>query len=332
MVLEQSKNSIAGKPIGDKSADLWKTFANWGDICETRGLDADHTTFVLYAAAPGQLGNLLLQMHAAIDDGAAEAALLKVKAIFNSKKVTTGFGLHLGRFLARGDKFCVSAIRNFHFQSDIDPIEPLRQQLRATLSETTVQDFAASAVGIAKDLVENKLRKHEDPLVAAEEFRRRFQPFVRRHNLAGLLASTTGEPTAADIEKTIASTPMYVRQLNAVNMKADIVVGAVGACLRTTADKIKWADEGTIVEDSLKEFDASLVHRFGLVRDEVEDTHAETESVKRGRLVYRRCAEVQLPLEGQTLPSHFVEGAYNILADRLTIGWHPDYLDLLGKE
>ena len=69
VVLEQSKNSIAGKPIGDKSADLWKTFANWGDICETRGLDADHTTFVLYAAAPGQLGNLLLQMHAAIDDG-----------------------------------------------------------------------------------------------------------------------------------------------------------------------------------------------------------------------------------------------------------------------
>ena len=276
----------------------------------------EHAAFVLYAAAPGQPGNLLLQMHSAVNVSAAQAALLKVKAIFNPKTAEKGFGLYLARFLARGDEFCVGTIRNFQFQSDADPVEPLRQQLRATLSEPAVQDFAASAVGIAKELVESKLRKREDPLVTAAEFRRRFQPFVRKHNLAGLLASTTGEPTATEIQKTIASAPMYVRQLNAVGMKADIVVGAVGACLRTTADKIKWADEGTIVEDSLKEFDAGLVHRFDLVRDEIEDTQAQRQvQTKRGRLVYRRCAEVQLPLEGRSLPSHFVEGAYNILAE-----------------
>src|SRR5690349_9122610 len=31
VILEQSKNSIAAKALTDKSLDLWKTFANWGD-------------------------------------------------------------------------------------------------------------------------------------------------------------------------------------------------------------------------------------------------------------------------------------------------------------
>jgi hypothetical protein len=204
--------------------------------------------------------------------------------------------------------------------------------LRATLTDEAVVNFAASAIGIAKDMAEDKLRKHQDPIVRVGDFRNRFRAFVRKHNLTSLLVSTTGTPSKAEIEKTIASAPMFVRQLNAIEMKADVVVGAVAACLRTTADKIKWADEGIIVEGSLAEFDDSLVHRFVLVRDEIADTHAAHDSLVRGRLIYRRCAEVQLPLEGQPVPAHFVEGAYNILADALTVGWHPTYIELLGKD
>jgi hypothetical protein len=331
VVLEQSKNSIVGKPITDKSLDLWKSLANWADTCQLRALNPGNVTFVLYAGAPGAIGSLVTELHAAIDDAAAQAVLVKIKKLV-PMPTDKGFGVYAGSFLAHGEEMCLAIIRNFQFQSDLDPLEPIRQQLRSTLTEDAVTNFAASAIGMAKDMAEDKLRKGETPLVRAGDFRNRFRPFVRKYNLVGLLVSTTGTPSDAEIEKTIASAPMFVRQLNAIEMKADIVVGAVGACLRTTADKTKWADEGTIVADSLDEFNESLVHRFALVRDEIADTHATVDCLLRGRLTYRRCAEVQLPLEGNSVPAHFVEGAYNILADTLTVGWHPTYIDLLGKD
>jgi hypothetical protein len=331
VLLEQSKNSIAGKAITDKSLDLWKTFANWADICKLRVLDPGKVEFILYAAAPGTIGAFVPELHTAIDEASATAALEKIKKL-SPKPTNKGFGFHVGRFLSHGDELCIAIIRNFRLQSDADVLEPIRQQLRATLTDEAVVNFAASAIGIAKDMAEDKLRKHQDPIVRVGDFRNRFRAFVRKHNLTSLLVSTTGTPSKAEIEKTIASAPMFVRQLNAIEMKADVVVGAVAACLRTTADKIKWADEGIIVEGSLAEFDDSLVHRFVLVRDEIADTHAAHDSLVRGRLIYRRCAEVQLPLEGQPVPAHFVEGAYNILADALTVGWHPTYIELLGKD
>lgn len=331
VVLEQSKSSIAAKAITDKSLDLWKTFANWGDTCALKALDAANVTFVLYAAAPGAIGNLVNQMHAAIDDTAAKLALDTARKLL-PKKPDTGFGAELARFLAFDEAFCLTIIKNFQFQCDVDPLEPIRRQLRATLPEAAVNDFAASGIGMAKEMADTKLRNKEAPLVAAVDFRKRFHPFVRKHNLVGLLTSTTGTPSREEISKTIASAPMFVRQLNAVGMQAEIVVGAVGACLRTTADKTKWAEDGTIVEDSLLEFDAGLLRSFALFRDEVEDVHSAADEMRRGRMVYRRCAQVQLPLEGQAVPVHFVEGAYNVLADNLSLGWHPSYKDVLGED
>lgn len=331
VVLEQSKNSIAEKAITDRSLALWKTFANWGETCVLRGLDAANVTFVLYAAAPGAIGNLVYQMHAAIDDTAAKLALDTARKLV-PKKPDTGFGAELARFLAFDEAFCLTAIKNFQFQSDADPLEPIRQQLRATLPESVVNDFAASGIGMAKEMADTKLSNREAPLVPTVKFRRRFHSFVRKYNLASLLASTTGTPSKEEVSKTIESAPMFVRQLNAVGMQAETVVGAVGACLRTTADKTKWAEDGTIVEDSLLEFDAGLLRRFTLFRDAVEDNHSAADPMRRGRMVYRHCAEVQLPLEGQAVPAHFVEGAYNILADNLSLGWHPFYKDVLGED
>jgi uncharacterized small protein (DUF1192 family) len=185
---------------------------------------------------------------------------------------------------------------------------------------------------MAGEFAEKLMRSKHPAIIDADDFRKKFHAFVRKHNLAGLLNATTGIPDTAEIARTIASSPMYVRQLNAVSLSPELIVGAVGACLRTTADKITWAAEGLIVEDSLKDFDADLERRFTLVRDEVEDVHAEKDEKQRGRMIYRNCSKVELPLEGRSLPGHFIEGAYNILADDMRIGWHPSYRALLEED
>lgn len=331
LALEQCKSSITARGLPDKSNDLWKTFSNWADICSAGFLNPSDVRFVLYLT-PGGAGDLVQEMHSAITSEAAQAILARVKKWITPSSAGIGFRPFLANFLAQGDERCVAMICNFNLVVESDPVEGIKQYLRATLPESAVLDFAAAAIGIAKELADREIRNGNDAIVDAARFRTRFRAFVRKHNLAGLLNPTTGEPDAADIEKTIGSAPTYVRQLNAINLTAELIVGAVSACLRTTADKVNWAADGLIVENSLDEFDSSLESRFALVRDEIEDLHASSPEELRGRLVYRRCAAIELPLEGRSLPQHFVQGAFNILADRVRVGWHPSYATLFEKE
>jgi hypothetical protein len=74
------------------------------------------------------------------------------------------------------------------------------------------------------------------------------------------------------------------------------------------------------------------VRQHTILRDEIEDTLASSDEPARGRALYRKCAATELPLDGQTLPDHFVAGAYNCLADARRLGWHPSYETLFPEE
>lgn len=329
LTLEQCKSFSGNGGLTDKSVDLWKTFANWADICADQSLDPSAMSFVL-VAVPGKASQLVYNLQAATDEEAAKEILTQVKKWMGPAAAEKGAGPHIARFLAHGDDTCVAIIRNFSFVPEPDPVEAIRRVLRATLPETAVDDFAKAAIGMADQEAQKLMRVHAAPLVDAAAFRAHFHAFVRKHNLAGLLNSTTDAPDKSVIDKTIASAPMYVRQLAAIEASPDLMIGAVAACLRSTADRVQWAEAGDIVKSSLDDFDQGLERKFALLRDQTEDLHSSKDEKTRGRLVYRQCSLVELPLESRSVPSYFVEGAYNILADDVRIGWHPTYKTLLG--
>jgi hypothetical protein len=125
---------------------------------------------------------------------------------------------------------------------------------------------------------------------------------------------------------------VFVRQLQSVKASSDILTTAISDWLRATADKINWASEGAVFDGSFSEFDEKLVRRHKIVRDSVEDQLAEKAPEYRGREIYRRCADTELPLEGSAVPDHFVAGAFNCLADISKLGWHPDYAALFPPD
>ena len=126
--------------------------------------------------------------------------------------------------------------------------------------------------------------------------------------------------------------PTFVRQLQWIHASSDLMVTAVSDYLRTKSDKVFWADEGVIVEETFDDIDAKLVRQHTIARDEIEDTLASRDEAARGRALYRKCAATEMPLNGLPLPGYFVAGAYNCLADAPRLGWHPSYKILFPKE
>lgn len=330
VLLEQSKSALVGNPASDKSEELWKAFANWAELCAAEKVDPVTTDFRLYVA-PAKSGRLVSAIHAA-DAAQAEQVLAKIRTLADPEKAEVGCTPFVRRFLAAGDQICRQIIERFQFVAEADPVESVRQYVRPGAPPEALTDLTAAAIGIARDRIDKLIRDREPPVLDAVVFRRAFRTFASRSNLANLLRSTAEHPSPEVIETLVNEAPVFVRQLQAIEASSDLLVTAVSDFLRTRADKIQWADEGLVLNDSFEEFDTQLVRQHTLVRDEIEDVEAAMDELGRGRALYRRCIATPLPLDGQGLPSHFISGAYNHLADVRLLGWHPQYITLFPVE
>lgn len=323
-ILEQSKSALSGNPASNRSPELWKSLANWADLCSSGSVDSEKTIFRYYVT-PLKSGDLVEKLTAATNDQTAAELLAQIrKPTFIGKK-GVGAQPQISRFLSHEERICLAIIKRFEFLSEPCPLAPIKSKLRPTLPDQTLDDFCAAAIGMAKDEVEKLIRSRQPPILDSSAFQRKFQSFVRKYDFSNLLNSTTGTPEEQHIEGILLSRPLFVKQLEAVEASQALLASAISDFLRTTADKTKWAADGEILESSLDELDTALVRHHGLTRDEIEDVQADSTPEARGRNLYRRCAELQLPLDGRTVPSYFVGGEYNCLAENRRLGWHPQF-------
>lgn len=329
-LLEQTKSALSGNPASDRSAELWKAMANWADLCVAGTVSAVSTRFRYYAT-PNAGGALVERLHNAKDKAAIDRLLKEIAGATIMGKPESVAHPHIARFLAAGEDVCGAIIAAFEFVVAMDALDAIRGKLAALLPPDVLDDFVKAAIGAAKTTVDQLIREKTPPVLSPADFRTRFRAFVMKHNLAGLLEPTTGVPSRDEIAHIIDGAPLFVRQLTAVEATQDLLVGAASDWLRTVADKIAWAAAGYIVEGSLDELDASLERHHTLVVDEVADTHGGDSPQARGRRVYRQCTALQMPLEGRALPTHFVSGAFNCLADVRRLGWHPDHKTLFPR-
>lgn len=331
LTLEQSKSALKGNPATNRSSELWKTLANWADLCVAATIDASQTRFSYYVT-PLKAGSLVQEMHGATDEAAAAALLKKISTEKFKGDPTTGAGPDILRFLAAGDQICRAIIVGFDFVTEADPLEAIRGHLHAVIPPEMLDSISAAAIGMAKDIADRMIRNQQDAVIGAADFRSRLRAFVIKHNLTSLLNPTTGQPSDDEIQSLMSEAPVFIRQLEAVEASTELMVTAVSDFLRTMADKINWAEEGRVYEQSFDELDSDLVRNHTIQRDEVEELHVARSPAYRGRSLYRKCISLQIPLEGRALPAHFIPGAYNCLANECQIGWHPEYSSLFGGE
>lgn len=323
-LLEQSKSAISGNPVGDGSVDLWKCFANWARLCVEGTIDPAQTEFRLYVCPPKE-GKLAPLLHAATTEAEAKTGLAKLTKKVTAVNKLKGCNPLISDFVAAGEDVCTQIILNFRLVMESDPLEPIRERLRTLVLDTALDDFVAHAIGTAKNQIATLIRDGDTPAIAAGEFRKWLLAFIRKHGALGLLVPTTEQPSDLQVASMLAAAPVFVQQLLKVNMKQEHVVRAVSDFMRSDADRTLWAADGRIVEESLDELHDGLEAHFQNMRDEVEDLHAAKDAETRGRQVYRQCIGHQAPLERRSVPSYFILGTYNMMADSCRVGWHPSY-------
>jgi hypothetical protein len=332
LLLEQCKSALAHNPISDWSDDLWKTVANWLDAVETLKIDGAKASFQLYVTPP-KPGRLSAAMHAAADAKAVEALVKQVKDKLKTKANPPTCIAHVQKFLDATDLLRLAVIcMTTVVATDADPLEPLRELLRPTVPEASLDVICASAIGQAKEAADKCIRRRVPALVSVAEFRRNFHAFVQQNNMAGYLPTFTAAPSKDAAKALLTSRPVFVRQLQLIEASEEKQLRAASDLMRTSGDKVKWAEQGLVFDGTFEDWEETLLRKYDSAQSEVQETYSEKTQEAQGRIVYSRCADMEVPLDSRAVPGHFTHGGFNDLADRQKLGWHPKYQTLLNEE
>ena len=127
---------------------------------------------------------------------------------------------------------------------------------------------------------------------------------------------------------------MFVRQMRAVDILDRVVRRSAQDYYRAFAQRSKWAREHLLLDSELSRYDATLKDRWHRKFDaELTTTAPSTELEKKvvGRSLCVWASQQSIPLRN-IVEVWICSGSFQGLADRLQIGWHPDFETIFDKE
>lgn len=332
LLLEQCKSALSHNALSDWSEDLWKALANWIDLVAAGNVAPAKTSFQLYVT-PHRVGKVSSAMHAASDPLAVHTLVMEIEKRLKARTRPPKCIAHVQKFLDAPETCRDALISRFSAVSDdADPIEPLRVLLAPALPTASIDIICQSAIGIAKEWADQRIRNRIPALISVAEFRKNFHAFVQRNNLPGYLPSFTVALTPADAQAVLKNRPVFIKQLQLIEAPEEQQLRAASDFMRTSGDKATWAEQGLVYDGSFDDWEESLLRRHAAIQTEVKDLFTDKTEVVKGRTTYNRCSVLDVPLDGRALPGHFTHGGFNDLADRQLLGWHANYEALLRKE
>lgn len=331
-ILEQDKSATKGNPITDFGDDLWKTLAIWIETTSLPPGGAPGISYHLYVAAPKPPGSLATSMHAVSNEEQADAFLEKLHAALDEMDSPPACKPYLDVFLGASLEQQRYLLINMSLEyCDGDPVDTLRDLVVLTVSPEAINQCCDHAIGSAKRQSDRLLRAKQVAQLSADEFRSAFRQFTSRVNMPALLPYSEPVPKQK-AEAVLASRPVFIRQLEFVDISDAQKMRSVADYLRASTDKTNWAASGLLEPETLDGWREKLIHRHTSEKEEVEIVHSGLPPEKRGALVYQRICKVEMPLDFRAVESYFIHGCFHDLSNRREIGWHPDYVNKLKEE
>lgn len=326
-LLEQTKQ-VKKNPVANWSTDLWKTIHNWLE---------DHSPIAtgpaarlcLYITPPHPPGPFAAALDAAKtpDEVAALVAQIATEVAAAAKKSEAM--MFAQRFLDAPPAEQHALACRFELIAQSDPLQPIYDRYAPSVSPQLLDRIASYALGEAKRQSDKLLSLGKPAGMNAGAFKDLIRTFIEHINLPAYFDFDAPKPTAKDVEAKLAGKPRFIRQLELIKVDKQQQLNAVSDYLRTATNKTNWGAEGTLLPQSLDQFEEDLVSRHKAICDSVEAVHSALDDIKRGNAIYAECRQIAIPLHGKSVPEHFTHGCFNELSDDKRIGWHPNFLDLL---
>ena len=340
--LIQIKSSISkNNPTSDRAVDFWKTFYNWFEYVKYDGIELEKTKFrlVIHTTKNKELGQICRDFNDANNisevNQALEIAIRKIKG--NEKEIPESYKKYIDTlFDEENREIVIGIILNFKANMEIDSkyeanlLKNLRNKI---LIDTYVDKIFIYMLGWINEEVNKETKLGKPAFIEYVNFEKELKSQLTMYIQDNVLQTISVEVEDSKAEEEIKKEDIYIKQLNLINVKYEEKISAVKAFLRTSIDKTEWADRGLVTSISFNEYENSLIERWNNSKNLIELENLVDNYENSGKKLYYTCLNSNLTkLQGKDLPSYFVKGEYNQLANKLVVGWHFKYKELLLNE
>ena len=343
IIAVESKDTEATNPVTDRSVQMWKTFANWARDVRERRLDAQRTTFELYVSRK-VTGKLVSAFAAATSKSAANDAFIAARSLLwgdspkflKKDKVADTLRPHLDEVFGAGEAAFRAVIERFRFTcSSVNPEVDLLNAVKRSMvleSDDIILEVLVDIHGWLKKRVDEQLRERKAPTIARDDFLLHLKGSWAKLKPGGALPDLGGKgPTPSDIAKLLCE--RFVQQMDIIKLDDDSQNRAMAYLFKARTARTKWGARGDALvhDDDVKAFEEDLQHTWRNIKTEVFSDPLRPDEELRGRLLLSKCELHTRLVEGKTVPGYFVPGCFHELANKLAVGWHPQFEILLRK-
>lgn len=338
--LYQAKLHITPVQLSDRSTDFWKTIRVWSEGIADGTFNPSTTLFTLLTTASISEDSFLYLFFSEKEED-RKMILTKMETITSE---TTNKANKAGyeAFAALTEEQKQALIDNIRItDSNVsidDTMEQLKYRLELSAPSGALDALIDSVLGwwfrnsiemlqsdtkqtISKVSVNNYIQASRDQ-IRAEALPDEFYEKV--------------EIDDAALEESMCKT--FVKQLTLVDATKREKKAAIIDYKRAYGQRSKWLRDGRVAQSEYDTFDANLQEewrsRFDMMLDDTEGQEDE-ERRKAGHTFYRDnyvAPQYQLPLFRNNASSYITKGSFQMLSNEKTIGWHPDYKELLNDD
>lgn len=333
--LWQTKHHVGRQgSLGDASQDLWKTLHNWIETSSDRSACFLMTT----AAAPADTAASLLKPERSSEDVANAREKLDAIAQAAGNRASATY---YTRYLSLPEDQRTELLDRVVVLDGAVRAADMTEHLISTVRKATVPQRRLALVERLRGWWHGRAMVHltsvtqgQDDWIDIGEIEGQLlliAQSLRDDNLP-LDYDDEPEPTRSEVDE---DDRIFVAQLKLILLHHERIRQAVYDHNRAFLQRSRWQREQLLTIGELAAYDRRLMEEWKRVFLPLEEPSNEDEAFDANKhanalRLYRKLQERTLPEVRAEVRSGYIPfGSLHILADRLQIGWHPDWVELM---
>ena len=331
-VLIQTKHHVTNRgDLTNASDDLWRTLKVWIDHSAKHDISDIRFVIITTSNAPNGSASSLLRY----DNRDVEGAYQLLKNVAETSKNNANAGYY-SAFLQLSEDKMLGILRNTTVIDAFVNIENVTNTIKKVLRYATRINFEDRVLerieGWWFEQSIKALSASQPVFIAQGQVRSRIREVSEEYSPDNL-------PIDIDFADDISINDLpdrervFCEQLKLIAVKENRLKVAIRNYYRAFSQRNKWIKDELLYIVELEEYERKLVEEweslFARMQDEVPENADEMVKQRAGMALYGTVEDKDIRIRPQCSEPFVMRGSYHILANRLKVGWHIDFINRL---
>ena len=334
----QVKYHSSNGEITNTSTDFWRTIKAWIDNIQVNPNRLQNTVFCIITTntiAKDSIIEKIQNKTDSIDNIYSMLVTIAQNGKSNCDSTSSIIYKRYDSFLNVHPDIIKKLIQSIKIQPDFPNPTSINykifNKLQLFTSKQTIQIVYDRLLGWWYRKIVECLSSIEPVLISFDELRREICNITSELRDDNLPIDVTDKEVEC-IEKS-EDVNILTKQLKIINSRQARINNALKNYYKTYAQRSKWLRESLVTPEEIDQYDKRLIDewdfQFSENTNNIDENSTNDDKINAGNKIFTELMNQDNPIRKNFTDKTISRGSFNGLANEKTIGWHPDYLDLI---